>query len=635
MNGRANAHGFVVRYGSQYGAGAPISLDVRRGAAEGSARSDELCLLVRPLATTPEAVHEQQPIVTPHAVLVYAGHIDNRGAISSSLGLSGASRMTDGELLVEAYAAWGSEFPANVLGEYSFALVDRTKNRLVAGRDSLGFGRLFRYEDSNSIWMASSLELLLSALPGRPPFDREALAEYFAGGGLLTSGRTIYEGVRELPAAHVMVRRKNSTVIQRYWQPDPERRLALHGTDEYDEAFRSLLFEAVRASLRANTKVWSDLSGGLDSSTVTAVAALLQRDGQGPEEGLGAFSLFASQTASSDESAYQAEFLASYPLEHQAIDIDQYPSFGIDEPPSCHPSKAILYRPLWNAVSTLFDSRGVGTHLTGRGGDNILCGDDFPPLHLAELLRELRWTRWMRETREWAQQGQRSLWNLLWHCSRGELTDLYAGAQTGSAPAWLTPRFREAAQSAESEPWRAGPRLYSSPARELQYRSITQTSAVVRFIRVGDERHPLLYRPLVEFLLATPWEHLLRPTESRVIQRRALRGILPDGIRTRTSKSSGTPVLLRGLRENWHKIHRLTTGRRIAELDLAEPQAFQAACERMRHGLLGGHLRYLAGAISLELWLSANEVPQRDNSIAAHFSGLGAHQAPLYATAAV
>lgn len=620
MEAIAKPHGFVLQYRLPHEGVEPVSLEVRSTEREGKARGSNFRLFVRPLPTTPEAVRERQPIVTPLAVLAYAGRIDNREELADRLGRPQLGRATDGEVLTEAYAAWGSQFPAKVLGEYSFALVDRLTGRLVAARDSLGIGRLFRFEDASAVWLASSLDLLLDALPAQPSFDRRSLAEYFAGGGLLTSGRTIYEGIGELPAAHVLTQNRGLTLVQRYWQPDPERLLALRGVGEYDEAFRSLLFEGIRAALRSNTRVWSDVSGGLDSSTVTAVAALLDEAGRGSEGGIGAFSLFASQTASMNESAFQKEFLASYQLEHHALNIDEHVSFGMNEPPSCHPSKAILYRPLWHAAAELFRLHGIGTHLTGRGGDNIFCGDDFPPLHLAELARGLEWPRWFRESQQWARQGQRSFWNLLWHCSRGKLTDLYAGAEKGHVPNWLAPGFREEVRSAESEPWRSGPRLYASPGRELQYRSITQTSAVVRFIRVGDERHPLLYRPLVEFLLALPWEHILRPSQNRVIQRRALRGILPEGIRVRTSKSSGTPLLLRGLRENWPKVHPQTLGRRLAELDLVDPPAFQAACERMRHGLLANQLRYLAGALSLEIWLSANKTRQPEGIMNANFS---------------
>lgn len=112
----------------------------------------------------------------------------------------------------------------------------------------------------------------------------------------------------------------------------------------------------------------------------------------------------------------------------------------------------------------------------------------------------------------------------------------------------------------------------------------------------------------------------MRPDQDRIIQRRALRGILPERIRLRTSKGSGTPPLLRGLRDAWPKLQPITMGRRLARLDLVRASAFQAACDRLRHGLLADQLRYFIAALSLEIWLRANESPQRDTSLAAYFS---------------
>jgi asparagine synthase (glutamine-hydrolysing) len=615
-----NAHGFVLQY-NRADRDDPAASIGSRSPHEGTAGGARFRVFVRPFVTTPEAVGERQPIATPFVVLAYAGRIDNREDISHRLGRPGLRRAADGEILAEAYGAWGADFPAKVLGEYSFALIDRRSGQLVAGRDSLGIGRLFRCDHASGTWVASSLELLLDALPAWPSLDRGSLAEYFATGGLLSSGHTIFTGMSETPAAHVLVQSRDTATVRRYWQPDPERRVSFRRDEDYDEALRSLLFDAVRASLRSSTPVWSDLSGGLDSSSVLAAATLLDRSGCGDGHGLAAFSQVMSETVASDEGEFQREFLAAYPLDHHTVDVDAYRCFEmIDDTPSCHPSKATLYRSLSDAMSRLFAAHGVRAHLTGRGGDVLFCGDHCPPLHLAELVRDRKWGAWLRETRQWARQGERSFGNLVWHCSRGSLADPYAGREKGVPPAWLPPGFRTDVQSAESAPWHSGERLYRSPAREFFYRSIMYISSIARFVAVGDERHPLLYRPLVEFVLALPWEQLLRPDQDRVIQRRALRGILPEAIRQRRSKATATHLLLKGYREGWPRIRDLTKGRRLAALGLVEPSAFEAACERLRHGLSGKHLRFYVAALTLEMWLRANERHRQDATVDPFFA---------------
>jgi asparagine synthase (glutamine-hydrolysing) len=619
-----NACGFVLEhwYAPEQSQVVPIS--VRPSSREGTSVGPSFRLFVRALGTTPETVDEAQPVTTAGVILAYAGRIDNRNEVADRLGRPDLLRATDGAILAESYAAWGDTFPAKVLGEYSFALIDRRTGGLVAGRDSLGIGHLFHCEDAHSLWVASNLELLLDALPQWPSLDRPALAEYFASGGNLAMGNTIFSGIREMPAAHVIRGSRGKPVIRRYWQPNPER-LLRGSSDDYDGELRRLLSEATRAAMRSSTPVWSDLSGGLDSSSVTAVAAMLTNNGYGPKHGLAAFSLMRSKTKS-EEAEYQGVFLATYPLEHHTLDVDAHlPFANVDESPWCHPSHLGLYRPLTRAASKLFRSRGVHAHLNGRGGDVIFCGDHFPPVFLSELARGFKWGRWLRDMRQWARRGERSVANLLWHCSLAGANDYYAGEKRGTdIPRWIAPDFGTAVHSAISRPWQLGERLYGSPAREMLYRGITRISSTRRFITVGDERHPLLYRPLIEFVLALPWEHLVQPETDRVIQRRALRGILPEPIRTRLTKDTATHSLLRGVREGWSNISDVVQGRRIAQLGLVEPAAFRSACEQLRHGLIGNHLRYLIAALSLEMWLRSKESHGRSGGSDGHFWSLTA-----------
>lgn len=620
MNVPGGVYGFVLRY-TPAESGRLDALDVVHTSTDTVAVGRGFRLFCRPFRTTPEALTEEFPTVTSCVVLAYSGRVDNRRELIGMLGNASLSHAGDGTLLAAAYERWGNSFPARVVGEYSFALIDRQTGRLVAARDAMGIGRLFRCEDSRTLWVGSTLEVLLSAMPSRPSYDLSALADYVAGGGLLMSGRTIFHDLAEVPPAHLLVRSARAEHVQRYWEPDPERRIVTRDEREYDEMFRALLFDAVAASLRTSENVWSDMSGGLDSSTVTAVAASLRSSGRAPDLQVIAFSQFASLTEQSDESSYQQAFLARWPMEQRALDIDAYPSFSIDEPPSFHPSKAILYRPIWHAATDLLAADGVAAHLTGRGGDNLFCGDGFPPVHLADVIRQFGLRRWRNELLEWSRVGRRSLWNLVWHCSRQRLNDQYAGAANRTeAPPWLSEEFYRLVVSAESVRWHGGARLYSSAARELQYRSIMQTAAVARFIRVGDERHPLLYRPLVEFVLALPWEQLIRADQDRVIQRRAMSELLPEAIRGRKSKASGTPLLLRGIRENWSRVEPNARGSMLAQFGLVNPTKFEAACLRLRHGLLAKQFHYLAGALSLEIWLAANEKPHRDRSVTAHFA---------------
>jgi asparagine synthase (glutamine-hydrolysing) len=547
------------------------------------------------------------PFIGGDVIVACTGHVDNAEEIARALGSPDLGGRSDAEVLAAAYSRWGERFPAHVVGHYSCVVFDRERGSLVAVRGDLGVEPLFRVVRHGVVWIASSLDLLLAVHSTRPPLEDGGLADYVASGGLINSGRTVYAEIDQVPPHHVLVFDGTRTKERCYWAPDASAASHVRSLDDTAAYLQSLLREAVRPAVRASSPAWSDLSGGLDSSTVTAFAALLCQAGEASGGTVEAFSLTASETKASDEGRFQHDFLGMYPLPRHWLDMDRYVRYSDEGPTFCHPSRAILDRPLWGEANRLFDVNSVGVHLTGLGGDAVFCGDGFPPLYLSELVRARRWRDWLREIRKWSSVGDRSLWNLMRHCSGTVLTDTYAGAPQGSAPLWLRTPFRDAVRGHDEGRWRSGNRVFESPARELQWRSIAQLASTERFLRVGNEWHPLLYRPLVEFMLSVPWPYLIGPTMNRVVHREATKLILPDSIRLRKSKGDGMPLYMRSVRVNWPRIERLLLRSRLADMGLVEPSLFKTAIERLRHGVLAKHFRYFAGVLSLEIWLQSKD----------------------------
>jgi len=618
------SYGFVARALKQTRTAEHIfaSYDGEQGYASWS---DRACFVSsRPFRATPEADRERQPIVTRSAILAYAGRVENRGEIINVLGRTLESA-TDGHLLAEAYATWGRIFPRKVIGEYCFALIDRHDGTLIAGRDALGATKLYYYEDSEAVWVASTLNALVNALPAERPLDRQAIVAYLSCGGWMRSG-TIYQGIRHVPPAHVLIQDGQSSLVERYWEPDPDHRVVLRRPEEYDEILRCLLRDTVRSALRSNGPICSDVSGGLDSSTVTSVAARLKRDGEAGDNELLAFTRIAPDTAASDESAFQNAMRAAYPLRSLVLDEDRYRYFDVlDTDHLVAPSTGIFGGSAARAQEVLFKSEGIRVQLTGLGGDPVFCGDRFPPLHLSEWLLTFQWASWGRGVREWLRLGDRSLWNLCWQCSRGALPNIASDGWRSALLGWWTPSFRTELMQYEHETTKTAKnaRLYSSAAREYQYHHITQMQpGSSPRVRDWDVRHPLLSRPLVEFMLAISWDEKITPHEDRVIQRRAMKGILPESIRTRKDKGDHTPLILKGVRENWSLIKPFTSGEHLASVGIVETASFREACERLRHGriytpdLTEGPL--LLAALSLEVWLALREQRERRPGEAKH-----------------
>jgi asparagine synthase (glutamine-hydrolysing) len=424
--------------------------------------------------------------------------------------------------------------------------------------------------------------------------------------------------------AHVLVQKGRHTSMQLYWQPDLQHRVIFRREEEYDENLRRLLTDAVRSALRSNGPVCTDVSGGLDSSTVTSVAASLKRNGEGSDHELIAHSSIASQTAVSDERHFQKDLLVVYPLRAIINDMDLYRYFeALDTQHVVAPSTGIFSGSRAKALTALFESEGIRVHLTGLGGDQVFCGDQFPPVHLSEWLRTLQWTTWIRGMRDWLHRGDRNLWSLLWYHSRASLPRVRPNTWNIRSFNFCVPAVQMELLLHERETERAERRgwQYSSTARAFQYRSIARMQPGGGYRFPGwERRYPLLYRPLVEFMLAIPWEEKIRSTEDRVIQRRALKHILPESIRTRKDKGDHTPLVLKCMRENWSNLRPFTSGRRLADLGIVDSKSFETALARLRHGVIGtaegATGPVLAAALSLEMWLALRE-QQADSTFAA------------------
>lgn len=609
-----DTHGFIVRTIKRIGPVHDVSarFDERHGTVSWCDRN---FISSHPFRATHESDRERQPILTESLILSYAGRIDNRQETIGLLKRPHLADATDGQILSEAYLEWGREFPRNVIGEYCFAIIDRRDGTMTAGRDALGVTRLYYHEDGDTICVASELGLILKMLPNSAELDRKAVVEYIfeAGAGRFRSGRTIYKGVRQVRPAHILTQRGSGVSTNRYWEPNAESRIVLRRDEDYDDTLRYLLTEAVRSALRCNGRVCLDVSGGLDSSTVASKAACLVRE-TCTDLDVAAFSAVASHTDGSDESHFQRDMLTAYSLSALTHDMDRNLDFETLESNLVTPSTAIISGSSANAVRALFEAANIRVQLTGMGGDQVFCGDQFPPLHLAERLQTSQMVSWIRDVREWATQGERSVWDLVWRCSRGSLTNVGADKWNDGSLLWCATGFRqEVIQHArETTQSRSHEQLFASAAREFQYRNIIamQPSTTSR-LHSWERRHPLLYRPLVEFMLAIPWQHKIAPGEDRVIQRRALRGLVPESIRTRKDKGDHTPIILRGIRENWSKVRPFIYGERLASLGVVEPKLFQTSWERLRHGLTsttrGTDGPFLVAALSLEMWLSFRE----------------------------
>ena len=241
------------------------------------------------LATTPEALVEKLPLTDPNSGCTITADVrlDNRETLIAELVLPGEARtIGDGELILRAYLKWGEDCPKQLLGDFAFAIWNPRAQKLFCARDHMGM-RQFNYCHVKGNFFAFATEdtalLTLEALP--KALNEARIADFLDDLEGYDFTSTFFEAISRLPPAHTITITERGSDLRRYWQLRPPAPLELDSDQAYQAAFLKVFTEAVRCRLRHTGGIGAMLSGGLDSSSIVAVAAaILKGTGKGPLE---------------------------------------------------------------------------------------------------------------------------------------------------------------------------------------------------------------------------------------------------------------------------------------------------------------------------------------------------------------
>ncbi|KQZ82900.1 asparagine synthase [Mesorhizobium sp. Root157] len=319
----------------------------------------------------------QQPMSdeTGQLTIAFNGEIFNYVELREELRSRGRRFRTssDTEVILHLYDQMGEECLSLLNGDFAFALWDQRRRRMVLARDRMGVRPLFHTSKDGTFYFASEIKALLK-IPGiSAKIDPLALDQIFTLWAPIAP-RTAFSDIHELEPASVMIVEQGRVTVKPYWQlafPHRDTPSKIVNEVEVAEELRALLTDAVRLRMRADVPVGSYLSGGLDSSLVSALAA-----GMAPQ-GLKTFSV-TFDSAEHDESAYQHEMASALGTQHRAIacregDIARvFPQvIRSTERPIIRTAPAPLYQ-----LSGLVRDAGLKVVLTGEGADEVFAGYD-------------------------------------------------------------------------------------------------------------------------------------------------------------------------------------------------------------------------------------------------------------------
>jgi asparagine synthase (glutamine-hydrolysing) len=198
------------------------------------------------------------------------GEIYNHRELRKSLEARGHRWATnsDSEVIIHAYEEYGLDCVRHLKGIFAFALWDDREERLVAARDAFGVKPLYWWSDGQRMALASEIGALVAAGLVRPKVDRVALDHYLAC-RFVPSPRTLFEGVRKLPAASTLVVESGGAPRVTGWRTPPDARLAATD-DELAAQLAERFTDAVERQMMSDVPYGAFLSGGVDSAGVVA-----------------------------------------------------------------------------------------------------------------------------------------------------------------------------------------------------------------------------------------------------------------------------------------------------------------------------------------------------------------------------
>jgi len=484
------------------------------------------------------------PIGDETQLSAFIGRVDNTAALGAELSLH--AEASSREIVAQAHRHWRENAPARLLGDFAYACWDERERVLYLTRDVNGWHMLYYLVRSDCIFFADSLPVLLALSPETRQLDPSALADVLID-GIPPADRTIWRNVQAVPSATSVRIAQGKAVAQRYWQL-PQAELRYSRDEDYVDAARALLEEAIRCRLPADRRIGVALSGGLDSAGLAATAAAIA-----PEAELFGFTAIPFDGAPLPESPahYNDERPYIQALQSRVPQLRAlYASAAPEDGDSINDAIIRLAgMPLNNTLNAAWLSpayasaagNGVSTVLSGVFGNITLSYDGLP--RLPALLDQGALIRFAFEFIALMRHDARNPWELARTIFASSHHFSRYRRMRRDPSLWPRQRLQRAQLSqgfVESSHW-----LRDQLDSDAPIPTAEQNQREVNIVRSQRQRHlhmplqrfwkaqfvsPLTDRRLIEFCLSIPFDQYLRRGQTRSLARRVLSERLPAAI---------------------------------------------------------------------------------------------------------
>jgi asparagine synthase (glutamine-hydrolysing) len=551
--------------------------------------------------------------------IVYNGEIYNHEELRRDLISRGHQYRTrsDTETVIHLYEEYGRDCVQHLRGMFAFVIWDARSRKLFAARDRLGIKPFYYLRDHEKFLFGSEIKAVL-AYPGiSAQFNSRVLPEYLAF-GYIAGVDTFFAGIQKLPPGHTLELDETGVPhIEQYWDLNTRQQLEPRSESYYVETYRELLEGAVSSHLMSEVPLGVFLSGGLDSSTVAALATRLR----GP---LQTFSVGYGEYAFS-ELPYARTVAKHLGSDHHEVILTRQGFFDSLPKLIWHEDEPIAWP---SSVSLYFVAQLARQHvtvvLTGEGSDETLAG-----------YTRYAWTLWNKRAdsfyrgltparfRERVRDGLGSshlssaLRRKLEHTFLGRdgaswesfyFDNFYSAFSAGEQHELLSHEVREQAGAAYAGSMTFWEASSGDLLKRLLYTDI-KTYLVELLMKQDnmsmaasiESRVPFLDHVLVEFAASIPGKYSTRGLAGKCVLKKIAEDLLPASIVHRRKLGFPTPWSDWLSGNQFDELERTVAGPRSLERGFFQPEAVKQLFAEHRSGARDNGNR-IWRLLNLELW---------------------------------
>lgn len=578
---------------------------------------------------TYEEDHETQPVRLGPLAMTWDGRLDNREEVAARANVYHIEGVSDPEIVLSAYAVHGDSIFDDLIGEFSLVIWHKRYHRLQFARSACGARNLYYVATKDSLIWSSDFAHLVCASGVDLKVNDGYVLDYFVCEP--DSKQTPLSAVHAAPPNRVLTfENRGDPRSRELWDPTQIKPLTYRTDDEYEQACREQIKNAVAVRLRSRMPVCAELSGGLDSSTVVLMADQVLSGLNLLNSNLHTVSCVYSESRTCDEQPFISAVSDTRSIETHLISeqeqritlgLEENPPFtGLPNPLHCLPGR-------YDAIAKVMREQNARVLLTGIGGDHMFLSEaDGAPLVADEIWRA-QFKGAHRECKLWSRATCLPYYRTAQKAVRLFAQNLFPGDalyKEPQIPQWLQgARGRRLFPAVDFDSYRT---WHSSPSQRARLFLVDRLYRVIGSGFLNELHklyisHPFSHRPLVEFCLSVPISQFLRNGQTRSLLRRAMQPIFPPKTAKRVSKGLMDETIVRAIRREWQSLGDLRNWE-VCQRNYVDSTELEKSLSRVRLGFLD-----LSGALfrlfSLERWLrSLHRLSDSAHSASRRYSSL-------------